>query len=200
MGRRTLIDIDNKILNAVMAQSYRHGIESISTKEIASKLGVSEIVIFSRYKTKAGLLESTFVKAWNTIPHVFSFPMSESIEDKKKAFLAFQKEVKESFSYKKELVYVLQYMNAHAGPHDRILAIQKPYRDEIGKTFLSLKPNLTLLELEQIEDNYIETTLTTYMHFVKNHYPMDYNSLSFYFLVRDYGYQGFISFKGDLKE
>ena len=64
MGRRKLVpNINEKIMIEVMKMTMKVGTGLVSTKEIAKKLEISEPVIFTHFKTKADLMNATFVKA-----------------------------------------------------------------------------------------------------------------------------------------
>lgn len=56
MARRTLHDIENKILDCAIRLGATKGIENISTQEIAKCLGISEPTIFVHFKTKKNLI------------------------------------------------------------------------------------------------------------------------------------------------
>lgn len=63
MRRALPPDIDERIFDQVMLSATKHGLGSVSTKEIAASLGISEPVIFAHFKSKHGLIEATFKAA-----------------------------------------------------------------------------------------------------------------------------------------
>jgi AcrR family transcriptional regulator len=64
MGRRKLVpNINEKIMIEVMKMTMKVGTGLVSTKEIAKKLEISEPVIFTHFKTKADLMNATFLLA-----------------------------------------------------------------------------------------------------------------------------------------
>lgn len=61
MGRRTLDNIDQKILRMTVKIGAKKGVERISTLDLAKKLDISEGTIFVHYKTKPNLLNQAFL-------------------------------------------------------------------------------------------------------------------------------------------
>lgn len=56
MARRTLKDIEDKILNETVRMGANRGLENISTLELAKLCGISEPTIFVHFKTKRNLI------------------------------------------------------------------------------------------------------------------------------------------------
>ena len=56
MGRRTLDNIDQKIIRTTIKIGAEKGAEHVSTLDLAKKLGISEGTIFVHFKTKSNLL------------------------------------------------------------------------------------------------------------------------------------------------
>ena len=63
MGRKILHNVDGKIMDEVIRETFKYGIAMISTKDVARRLHISEPVIFSHFKTKQNLIDQTFVAA-----------------------------------------------------------------------------------------------------------------------------------------
>jgi AcrR family transcriptional regulator len=62
MARRTLRNLDERILNQVIRYGAEEPIGDISTKKIASELRISEPTIYVHYKTKDNLLLQAYKK------------------------------------------------------------------------------------------------------------------------------------------
>ena len=56
MARRTLVNIDKKILRGAIRMGAEDGIENISTIKLSNKIGISEGTIFVHFKTKENLI------------------------------------------------------------------------------------------------------------------------------------------------
>lgn len=67
MGRRTLKNLDNRILKRVIIYGSKNGIERISTKKIASDLGITEPTIYVHFETKNNLLKQAYLKAYDNV-------------------------------------------------------------------------------------------------------------------------------------
>lgn len=63
MARRTLRALDNRIIKRTLISGAKNGICNISTKEIASILGITEPTIYVHYKTKENLLFCAYKEA-----------------------------------------------------------------------------------------------------------------------------------------
>ncbi len=58
MARRTLINLDEKILNEAVNQGAMRGVSEISALNIARKLGISDTSVFVHFKNKTNLVVS----------------------------------------------------------------------------------------------------------------------------------------------
>lgn len=57
MARRTLIDIDNKIISAVYKIGASQGVHAITAQKVAKMCGISHFTIFEHFQTKENLLQ-----------------------------------------------------------------------------------------------------------------------------------------------
>lgn len=133
MGRRKLVpDIDDKIMSEVMKMTMKVGTGLVSTKVIAKKLGISEPVIFTHFKTKADLMNATFVKACQPLKKdkitaiVLAKGKSATFEDYRPALLW-------ALSFKKETVYIHHYLASSY--YDNVIALKAltPFLSEVRK-------------------------------------------------------------------
>jgi len=110
MGRRRLDEkIDEKIMAEVMKQTVKMGTGLVSTKEIAKRLGISEPVIFTHFKTKADLMNATFVFAWKPF---LRDPILEVVKEhgRDTRFEYYKAAMEETLTWKKETVYIHHYL------------------------------------------------------------------------------------------
>lgn len=180
MGRRKLVpNINEKIMIEVMKMTMKVGTGLVSTKEIAKKLEISEPVIFTHFKTKADLMNATFLLACeplkkDRIAEVALLKGKEvTFEDYKPALLW-------ALSLKKETVYIHHYL---ASSYYDAATVQKalaPFYDQMRKVLLTYGP--TRIQNEA-ETNFL---LFTYFHnrtdilnaFIQGRYTPDDDLLS----------------------
>lgn len=62
MARRTLVDIDDRLLDAVMDIGAHEGIQGITTVKVAKMCGVSHFTCFDHFGTKQNLLDQAAAK------------------------------------------------------------------------------------------------------------------------------------------
>ena len=198
MGRRGIKNIDNKILQEVMLQSYKNGIASVSTKEVARKLHISEPVIFAHFKTKANLMAKTFAAAWNEFPHIFCFPHDLSNIADDMAFTQYKEKVTIACAHPVALIYISDFLRSQYYSYNLVVELEGTYRKDIISLFKTLNPKLTDGELSLVAENFIETSITTLVHIVKGHYPRSDETLLFYYVIRIYGFVAILDMKGAL--
>jgi AcrR family transcriptional regulator len=138
MGRRKLVsNIDDKIMDEVMKMTMKVGTGLVSTKAIAKKLKISEPVIFTHFKTKADLMNATFVKACDPLKNdelaqvALEKGKGATFEDYKPALLW-------ALSLKKETVYIHHYLASSY--YDNALALKAldPFFEQMRKVIRGL--------------------------------------------------------------
>lgn len=67
MARRNLRNIDERILNRVIIEGAKNGIEGVSTKKIAAFLRITEPTIYVHFQNKNNLLDEAYHKAMATL-------------------------------------------------------------------------------------------------------------------------------------
>jgi AcrR family transcriptional regulator len=112
MGRRFIQNIDGKIFNEIIRETFKHGISSLSTKEIAKHIHISEPVIFAHFKTKQNLIDQTFNYAWHQIPERAIFPTPDIDIRDPKVYAIYIDRFKQVLSYPKELVFIESYQHS----------------------------------------------------------------------------------------
>jgi AcrR family transcriptional regulator len=74
MGRKTIRNVDEKIMVEVIRETHKYGIAKISTKDLARRVHVSESMLFAHFETKQNLLDKTFCYAISRMPKRPIFP------------------------------------------------------------------------------------------------------------------------------
>lgn len=112
MARRLLsTNIDDKIIAEAINQSYKEGLDGISTIGIAKKLKISEPVIFAHFGTKKALIVAAFKKAWQPFECILgltTFLNREGIQRNQEAGAYAQ--IQSLLRYKKEAAFLYQFL------------------------------------------------------------------------------------------
>jgi AcrR family transcriptional regulator len=112
MGRRSIRNIDAKIMNEVMRETFQRGIGMVSTKGVAKRLHVSEPMIFAHFKTKQNLIDQTFAYSWGRIPQETIFPNPDVNIYDPQVYASYVSRFNEILNYPKELVYSDAYLHS----------------------------------------------------------------------------------------
>jgi AcrR family transcriptional regulator len=137
MARRLLSPhIDDKILDEVLRDAYKHGITNVSTKDISVKLGISEPVIFGHFVDKKGLMAAAYEHAFKPVSDVSSLPfdifsIGVNNSNKEAVYLRYQPYLK----FKKEFSFLVQYSVSPAYRNEVVISeVQAPVRKAIVET------------------------------------------------------------------
>ena len=76
MARRTLIDIDDCIINAVIKIGSEEGIKNITSNKVAKLCGISHFTCFEHFGTRQGMLDAAALK----IENQFLYQLNELIQ------------------------------------------------------------------------------------------------------------------------
>lgn len=87
MARRTLRNLDLRIMKRVVFYGATDGIGKISTKRIASDLNISEPTIFIHFKTKRNLLQSAYSSIMKSLREKIEIGLFNKYEGKREQFL-----------------------------------------------------------------------------------------------------------------
>jgi AcrR family transcriptional regulator len=196
MGRRKLVNIDRKIIAEVHREAFKYGIGSVSTKDIAHKLKISEPVIFSHFGTKEGLMRSAFEAAWKSMPHMLAFPSELTAEGDRKAFLEYKKKIEEDCDKPLEVNYIASFVSSSFYDYAFVSEIEKTYRNELLQIFGHLAPGIDEQALSIVAERFIESSIATTNHFVLGHHPKDEETEILFYGLRIYGVVGVLGMKG----
>lgn len=171
MGRKILHNVDGKIMDEVIRETFKYGIAMISTKDVARRLHISEPVIFSHFKTKQNLIDQTFVAAWSKMPVRVIFPTPDVDIRNPIIYEAYIARFDEVLSYPKELVYLDSYYHSSY--------YRKDFADNTTSgMFFRLVPVFALYQTGRSEEQrrfmvgrYIENTIADLAQFARGTVP-----------------------------
>jgi AcrR family transcriptional regulator len=140
MARRTLKNIDEKILKKVVKIGSVGGMDGISTITISKSLDISEPTIFVHFKTKEQLLETAFLFVTNKIFEGFTkesvaLPESASYEtmwDRINLFLNL------CSKYTTEIMFFYNYRHSRYYSEGKYKDTTNPYKKMISEAFKDL--------------------------------------------------------------
>lgn len=180
MAKKRTKNLDEKIVEVVLAQAFSGSLCSVSTKRIAQRLHVSEATIFAHFPSKKSLLQKTFQAAWRVFPEGLSFPADISLPAEKTAFRVYADKVR--FALRKPMAasYIAQYfLSRNYSPSaDRIY--EEPFRSLARERLLRVYPERDPAELEFLLDRYFECTAFSLNAFVLGQYPHDDATIFFF--------------------
>jgi AcrR family transcriptional regulator len=107
--RKSTILLDEGMMKEVMRQTMKVGTGLVSTKEVAKRVGLSESALFVHFKTKADLMDKTFVYAWKSITEDHFFDVGEKLLANQ-PFDYYKDSILSSLAFKKELAYCQHYL------------------------------------------------------------------------------------------
>jgi AcrR family transcriptional regulator len=162
MARRQLKNLDERILKKVIQEGAENGIEGVSTKRIASELGITEPTIYVHFKTKNNLLLSAFEKDdcffysnlkkfhFHSDEEAFDHAFTECVSDLIERAFAYREEVMYSFYYRHSSYFETSEHQAHyfAIFHETTIAL---FREEGKSADVELENAIARLTLETID-------------------------------------------------
>jgi len=199
MGRRVLKNIDERILNEVLKENFKYGISCISTKRIASHLGISEPVIFTHFGTKDGLMTAAFKYAWNLFPHLVAFPKTLAPEDDRQAFAEYKQKVLIALDKPLPISYIEDFLCSRNADYKIVKSVTESYRTDIVNCFRNINPALTEEMLQVTAERFIESSVATIYHMVMGQHPHDEKTLMLYYTCRIYGIVAVLEMKPAMK-
>src|SRR5574344_885344 len=180
MGRRKLVsNIDDKIMAEVMRMTMKVGTGLVSTKEIAKKLQISEPVIFTHFKTKAKLMNATFLKACEPLKadQILKVCREKGIwassEDYRPA-------LKWALSFKKETVYIHHYLASSYYDNEVAMRALTPFFKEARSVLedLGVLSNRSNEETDFLLSSYFHSRIDIFNTFIQGRFPMNDNLLA----------------------
>jgi AcrR family transcriptional regulator len=196
MGRKTIANIDKKIVREVWRESVKYGIESVSTKEISQKLKISEPVIFTHFKTKKNLMLSAFEEAWRLLPDRNVIPTKLINGDEEEAFSNFKEIVRLCTANPSPIIYANQFVNSSYFSKKEAGPIMSSYEQELKRNFGSINPKITPNYLENLSDLAISGLLNSLSRIVLGQFGKDDESLCVVWGTIVYGFVGVLKMEG----
>jgi AcrR family transcriptional regulator len=195
MGRKGIPNIENKILNAVLKADAKGGLSSISTRDIAKKLGISEPVIFARFGSKQGLLEAGFTYAWEQIYEDFGIPRSLIEPDEALGFKIYQERTDALLTRKLPVLYVFDYLVSPLNDnHFTDQAMNNSY-SLIKDYFARLKPELDDAACLVIAKQLVFLSLTYLEDILRGKIVRNEETDRIYYTLRRNGYLALVKAK-----
>jgi AcrR family transcriptional regulator len=191
MGRRKLAaDIDKKILDEVMKQTVKVGTGLVSTKDIATKLKISEPVIFGHFKTKSELMNATFAFAWDKIfgeNDPIAVVAREHGADLK--FEYYREAMLETVSHKKEICYLHHYLASSFFDNDLVMSKMALSINQFAKVFTAFDPNVCEKKMSFLGRLAVETRINVSFDFAMGYCPTDDEFLRDGFFIVNSGFK-----------
>lgn len=153
MARRTLHHLDERICKRVIYYGAKKGIDSISTKRIASDLHISEPTIYIHFKSRADLLLATYQGIVdglenlleNTIFNKYRGKKEELSKDLTKIYYSLFNDI---YAHKDEVIFLFNYRR-YASP-----SLSETMRKSFTAFISSFNPEISSrLEKEISGDN-----------------------------------------------
>ena len=108
MARRLLVDIDNRILDAVCEIGSDEGMSAISTQKVAKMCGISHFTCFDHFGTKQNMLDRAAIRFENRYMGILMNHMSNTL-DIEQLWLDMLEELTKNGT---EFIYYLKYTSA----------------------------------------------------------------------------------------
>jgi AcrR family transcriptional regulator len=196
MGRKTIANIDKKIIREVWRESVKYGIESVSTKQISQKLKVSEPVIFTHFKTKRNLMLSAFEEAWHALPERKIFPTKLINGDEDEAFNGFKEIVNLCLANPSPVIFANQFINSSYFTKKEAGPITHAFQSELAANFGEINPKIGPNYLDNLSDLAIDGLLNSLARIVLGQFAHDEESLCVVWGTIVYGFVGVLKMEG----
>lgn len=173
MARRKLANnINEKILDECMRLAMHHGLAVVSTRDIARDLGISEPVIFTHFKTKRGLINATYARAFSSFDGIIILEGVDKSIPEEAAYQAVEPQILESLKHKKELSFINQYAaSLQYYDYAFVQKVQAHYRSVLVSLFKSFWPHEERLDFDLLANQYIEDLIAALYHIAMGDYP-----------------------------
>jgi AcrR family transcriptional regulator len=173
MARRKLVaNINDKILDECMRLAMHDGLAVVSTRDIARYLSISEPVIFTHFKTKMGLINATYARAFSAFDGTIILQGIDKNLPEEEAYRAVEPQILQSLKHKKELSFINQYAaSLQYYDYDFVQQVQAHYRTVIIDLFKSFWPHAEGLDFDLLANQYIEDLIAALYHVAMGDYP-----------------------------
>jgi|LAHS01.1.fsa_nt_gb AcrR family transcriptional regulator len=181
MSRRPIAkNITSKIITCALNMALQDGINHISTRDAAKKLGITEPVIFFRFKTKKDLIDSCFNAAWDVLdrlPTVEDCLNKDGVNEANKQLVYLR--ANEIMKHRKELAFLVQY---EASPlyYDRVLLLRRTEerRKRVIASLLAYQTPDPDLIMDKTANTYVVAMVSLYYHLSMGHYHNDPDTIA----------------------
>ena len=112
MGRKPIANAEKKIFKEIVVLSKTNTVNKISTLDIASRMHLSETIIYSRFPTKKSLMKAAFSYCISELGDFAPFAFITSGLDEKLAFESFRELSRRIKEHENESKYIIGYMQS----------------------------------------------------------------------------------------
>lgn len=169
MSRKALKDIDTKIFKEVIKTTFKTGLGDVSTKKIAQKLGISEPVIFSHFKTKVGLLDATYEYCFNIFDVDFDVP-SKPVPFEE-LWTLYAPYFNKAMDHPQELVYVSSFKHSQFYDPEFVKRTEIGAWDRLKPIFQKYWPDATDDQIRMLTERMAESFLGAATHICRKQWP-----------------------------
>jgi AcrR family transcriptional regulator len=184
--RKSTILLDKGMMKEVMRQTMKVGTGLVSTKEVAAKVSLSESALFVHFKTKADLMDQTFVFAWQSLTQDHFFDVGAKLLSDQ-PFEYYKDSILSSLSYKKELVYCQHYLASTYCHRDLVEKTWEPTMQLFINVFKDFEPTIPEEDCRFLARVCIGTRINIACLFILENYPLNESNLKNAFTLIDEG-------------
>jgi AcrR family transcriptional regulator len=171
MGKRFSETISDDILEEALSLSFEKGILFVSTKEIASRLHISEPAIFSRFPSKKQLLQATYLRAWKKFSTFLKPPLLNGkgircFNESCSAYAYCKEDIAFLLTLKKEICFLKQFYSTPRY-YDELLVqqAQRPFVESVKEACFPEKNEETAID--NMISFLLETTIASYFQLIR---------------------------------
>jgi hypothetical protein len=184
--RKSTILLDEGMMREVMRETMKVGTGLVSTKEVAGKVGLSESALFVHFKTKAYLMDQTFVFAWQSLTEDHFFDVGEKLLPNQ-PFDYYKDSILSSLSYKKELAYCQHYLASTYCHRDLVEKTWEPTMQLFIKRFKAFNKDIPEEDCRFLARMCVGTRINIACLFILENYPLNEANLKNAFTWIDEG-------------
>jgi len=171
MSKRFSETVSDDILEEALSLAYEKGILFVSTKEIASRLHISEPAIFSRFPNKKKLLQAAYLRAWRKFSTFLKPPFVNGkgvrcFQESCSAYAYCKEDIAFAFALKKEICFLKQFYSTPLY-YDELLVqqSQRPFVESVKEACLPGQSDETAID--NMISFLLETTIASYFQLIR---------------------------------
>lgn len=196
MGRKSIANIEKKIIKQALKVNFKFGLGGISTRDIAKTLGISEPVIFSHFLTKRGLLNATFKAAYESLPKIIGIPASVQADSDHAQFLHYQEQMTLALKKPHELYFIQAYLYSDYYDQKTVAEAADPFVAQLMNMFTGFPAAITPEDARLFAIQYIDSNLNYLVKIVRGQIVRSEKTDFVYYGTYGYGYVGILGVPG----